>query len=112
MQEVCVTRCNMVPEMGKFYRVFEYMGRLICLPEASVHKNGFTTDISEICWITEAGERIEMTSAEKTKIVCEIKQWNKHAKREGKMVVRFVGTIQRKDFGLLWLKGNRAKKKF
>lgn len=40
MQEVGVTRCNMAPEMGKFYRIFEYMGRLICLPEASVHKNG------------------------------------------------------------------------
>ena len=90
MREVSVTRCNMEPEMGKFFRIFEYSGRLICLEEASVHRRGFTTDINDICWITESGERTGMTASEKTEIICGIKRWNKYAKRNRKMVVRFV----------------------
>ncbi len=95
MQEVGVTRCNMEPEMAKFYRIFEYSGHLICLKEASANKSGFCTDINEICWITETGERKEMTNSEKTEIISELKKWNKHAKRQGKMVVGFVNTRKR-----------------
>lgn len=96
MQELGVTRCNMGPEMAKFYRIFEYSGQLICLEEVSANKPGFCTDINEICWITETGERKEMTNLEKTEIISELKKWNKHAKRQGKMVVGFVDT--RKGF--------------
>ena len=95
MQEVGVTRCNMEPEMAKFCRVFEYMGRLIYLREASARKSGFCTDINQICWITEAGEHIEMSATEKAEILHEIKTWNKSAKRRGKMVVKFVDTEKR-----------------
>lgn len=96
MQEVGVTRCDMEPEMAKFYRIFEYSGHLICLKEAPANKSGFYTDINEICWITETGERKKMTNSEKTEIISELKKWNKHAKRQGKMVVGFVDT--RKGF--------------
>ena len=37
-----------------------------------------------------------MTNLEKTEIISELKKWNKHAKRQGKMVVGFVDT--RKGF--------------
>lgn len=98
MQEVGVTRCNMAPEMGKFYRVFEHEGRLICLGEAPCvelgYKPGFHADINEMRWVTEAGERMEMSANEKTEMICEIKKWNKQARREGRMTVRFVDTTK------------------
>lgn len=95
LQEVGVTRCNMAPEMAKFCRVFEYMGRLVYLREAPARKSGFCTDINQMCWITETGEHIEMSETEKTDIIHEIKKWNKCAKRQGKMVVKFVNTEKR-----------------
>lgn len=93
MKEVSVTRCNMNPEMGKSCLVLEHEGRLICLREVPwwdfLPHADFNADSDSMCWMTEFGESMEMTAAEKKITIREIRKWCKKTRRPNKKIIRF-----------------------